>query len=158
MAQDLFANASLFTPKEPGIAGDARHQRAGDRGADPAADAREQRDGRARDRGGNLPALLQRRRAGARRPAGQPADRDHARRPASVSYIYSITDAGRARALQYFEQTTYVGPAPSRSRPTCRSSPSNRCGNISVARRAPARGLPRAWSSTTAFSTRSARR
>jgi len=31
---------------------------------------------------------------------------------AAVSYIYSITDAGRARALQYFEQTTYVGPAP----------------------------------------------
>ena len=31
---------------------------------------------------------------------------------ASVSYIYSITDAGRARALQYFEQTTYIGPAP----------------------------------------------
>jgi GTPase SAR1 family protein len=31
---------------------------------------------------------------------------------ASVSYIFSITDAGRARALQYFEQTTYIGPAP----------------------------------------------
>jgi predicted ATPase with chaperone activity len=31
---------------------------------------------------------------------------------ASVSYIYTITDAGRARALQYFEQTTYIGPAP----------------------------------------------
>lgn len=31
---------------------------------------------------------------------------------AAVSYVYSITDAGRARALQYFEQTTYVGPAP----------------------------------------------
>jgi predicted ATPase with chaperone activity len=31
---------------------------------------------------------------------------------ASISYTYSITDAGRARALQYFEQTTYVGPAP----------------------------------------------
>jgi hypothetical protein len=31
---------------------------------------------------------------------------------ASVSYTYAITDAGRARALQYFEQTTYVGPAP----------------------------------------------
>jgi predicted ATPase with chaperone activity len=31
---------------------------------------------------------------------------------ASVSYVYSITDAGRARALQYFEQTTYSGPAP----------------------------------------------
>jgi predicted ATPase with chaperone activity len=31
---------------------------------------------------------------------------------ASVSYVYSITDAGRTRALQYFEQTTYVGPAP----------------------------------------------
>ena len=29
---------------------------------------------------------------------------------ASISYVYSITDAGRARALQYFEQTTYVGP------------------------------------------------
>ena len=31
---------------------------------------------------------------------------------AAVSYVYSITDAGRSRALQYFEQTTYVGPAP----------------------------------------------
>jgi predicted ATPase with chaperone activity len=31
---------------------------------------------------------------------------------ASVSYIYTITDAGRGRALQYFEQTTYIGPAP----------------------------------------------
>ena len=31
---------------------------------------------------------------------------------ASVSYVYSITDAGRARAMQYFEQTTYIGPAP----------------------------------------------
>ena len=31
---------------------------------------------------------------------------------ASISYVYSITDAGRNRALQYFEQTTYVGPAP----------------------------------------------
>jgi GTPase SAR1 family protein/DNA-binding PadR family transcriptional regulator len=31
---------------------------------------------------------------------------------ASVSYIFSITDAGRARALQFFEQTSYVGPAP----------------------------------------------
>jgi predicted ATPase with chaperone activity len=31
---------------------------------------------------------------------------------ASVSYVYTITDAGRARALQYFEQTTYTGPAP----------------------------------------------
>ena len=31
---------------------------------------------------------------------------------ASISYVYSITDAGRARAIQYFEQTTYVGPAP----------------------------------------------
>ncbi len=31
---------------------------------------------------------------------------------AAISYTYSITDAGRARALQYFEQTTYVGPAP----------------------------------------------
>ncbi len=31
---------------------------------------------------------------------------------ASVSYIYTITDAGRARALQYFEQTSYIGPAP----------------------------------------------
>ncbi|MCE0483315.1 MAG: hypothetical protein LV479_03650 [Methylacidiphilales bacterium] len=31
---------------------------------------------------------------------------------ASVSYVYSITEAGRTRALQYFEQTTYVGPAP----------------------------------------------
>ena len=31
---------------------------------------------------------------------------------ASVSYVYSITEAGRQRALQYFEQTTYVGPAP----------------------------------------------
>lgn len=30
----------------------------------------------------------------------------------AVSYIYTITDAGRHRALQYFEQTTYVGPAP----------------------------------------------
>src|SRR5262245_16412290 len=29
-----------------------------------------------------------------------------------LSYYYGITDAGRARALQYFEQTTYVGPAP----------------------------------------------
>ena len=29
-----------------------------------------------------------------------------------ISYVYAITDAGRARALQYFEQTTYVGPAP----------------------------------------------
>jgi predicted ATPase with chaperone activity len=31
---------------------------------------------------------------------------------AAMSYVYSITDAGRARAMQYFEQTTYVGPAP----------------------------------------------
>jgi predicted ATPase with chaperone activity len=31
---------------------------------------------------------------------------------AAVSYIYAITDAGRTRAVQYFEQTTYVGPAP----------------------------------------------
>jgi len=31
---------------------------------------------------------------------------------AAVSYVYTITDAGRARAMQYFEQTTYVGPAP----------------------------------------------
>ena len=31
---------------------------------------------------------------------------------AAVSYIYTITDAGRARALQYFEQTAYIGPAP----------------------------------------------
>jgi len=31
---------------------------------------------------------------------------------ASVSYIYTITDAGRARALQFFEQTSYIGPAP----------------------------------------------
>jgi predicted ATPase with chaperone activity len=30
----------------------------------------------------------------------------------AISYIYSITDAGRTRAMQYFEQTTYVGPAP----------------------------------------------
>lgn len=29
-----------------------------------------------------------------------------------ISYYYTITDAGRARALQYFEQTTYIGPAP----------------------------------------------
>src|ERR1700748_717843 len=28
---------------------------------------------------------------------------------ASVSYVYSITEAGRSRAIQYFEQTTYVG-------------------------------------------------
>src|SRR5476649_1000079 len=31
---------------------------------------------------------------------------------AAISYTYTITDAGRARAMQYFEQTTYVGPAP----------------------------------------------
>jgi predicted ATPase with chaperone activity len=31
---------------------------------------------------------------------------------AAVSYVYTITDGGRQRALQYFEQTTYVGPAP----------------------------------------------
>jgi predicted ATPase with chaperone activity len=31
---------------------------------------------------------------------------------AAVSYVYSITDGGRARAMQYFEQTTYAGPAP----------------------------------------------
>jgi predicted ATPase with chaperone activity len=31
---------------------------------------------------------------------------------AAISYVYTITDGGRARALQYFEQTTYVGPAP----------------------------------------------
>src|SRR6201996_2744284 len=31
---------------------------------------------------------------------------------ASVSYVYAITEAGRTRAIQYFEQTTYVGPAP----------------------------------------------
>ncbi len=31
---------------------------------------------------------------------------------AAMSYVYTITDAGRARALQFFEQTTYVGPAP----------------------------------------------
>jgi DNA-binding PadR family transcriptional regulator len=29
-----------------------------------------------------------------------------------MSYYYGITDAGRGRAMQYFEQTTYVGPAP----------------------------------------------
>jgi DNA polymerase III delta prime subunit len=29
-----------------------------------------------------------------------------------ISYVYGITDAGRNRAMQYFEQTTYVGPAP----------------------------------------------
>jgi len=31
---------------------------------------------------------------------------------AAVSYVYSITEGGRTRAMQYFEQTTYVGPAP----------------------------------------------
>ncbi len=31
---------------------------------------------------------------------------------AAISYTYSITEAGRQRAMQYFEQTTYVGPAP----------------------------------------------
>jgi predicted ATPase with chaperone activity len=31
---------------------------------------------------------------------------------ASISYVYTITEGGRARAMQYFEQTTYVGPAP----------------------------------------------
>jgi hypothetical protein len=31
---------------------------------------------------------------------------------ASISYVYAITDEGRARAMRYFEQTTYVGPAP----------------------------------------------
>ena len=31
---------------------------------------------------------------------------------AGISYVYSITEAGRARAGQYFEQSTYVGPAP----------------------------------------------
>jgi predicted ATPase with chaperone activity len=31
---------------------------------------------------------------------------------AAVSYVYGITEGGRVRALQYFEQTTYVGPAP----------------------------------------------
>ena len=31
---------------------------------------------------------------------------------AGISYLYTITDAGRSRALQYFEQTTYTGPAP----------------------------------------------
>ncbi len=31
---------------------------------------------------------------------------------AAVSYHYTISDAGRARALQYFEMTSYVGPAP----------------------------------------------
>ncbi|HSI83776.1 MAG: ATP-binding protein [Candidatus Methylacidiphilales bacterium] len=30
----------------------------------------------------------------------------------SISYVYTITNAGRDRAMQYFEQTTYVGPAP----------------------------------------------
>ncbi|PTY01030.1 AAA family ATPase [Verrucomicrobia bacterium LW23] len=30
----------------------------------------------------------------------------------AMSYVYTITNAGRERALQYFEQTTYVGPAP----------------------------------------------
>lgn len=30
----------------------------------------------------------------------------------AISYQYSITDSGRARAMQYFEQSTYVGPAP----------------------------------------------
>jgi len=30
----------------------------------------------------------------------------------AISYVYNITDAGRSRALQYFEQTTYIGPAP----------------------------------------------
>src|SRR5271154_685497 len=29
---------------------------------------------------------------------------------ASISYTYTITDAGRARAMQFFEQTPYVGP------------------------------------------------
>ncbi len=31
---------------------------------------------------------------------------------AAMSYVYTISDAGRARAMQYFEQTTYIGPAP----------------------------------------------
>ena len=31
---------------------------------------------------------------------------------AAISYVYSITDAGRNRAMQYFEQSTYIGPAP----------------------------------------------
>jgi hypothetical protein len=31
---------------------------------------------------------------------------------AAISYVYTITDAGRARAMQYFEQTTYVGRRP----------------------------------------------
>jgi predicted ATPase with chaperone activity len=30
----------------------------------------------------------------------------------AISYIYNITDAGRTRALQYFEQTAYIGPTP----------------------------------------------
>jgi hypothetical protein len=30
----------------------------------------------------------------------------------SMHYVYQITDAGRDRAVQYMEQTTYVGPAP----------------------------------------------
>jgi predicted ATPase with chaperone activity len=30
----------------------------------------------------------------------------------AISYVYSITEQGRTRALQYFEQSTYIGPAP----------------------------------------------
>ncbi len=30
----------------------------------------------------------------------------------SITYTYSITTIGRERAAQYFEQTTYIGPAP----------------------------------------------
>ena len=30
----------------------------------------------------------------------------------SITYSYGITDFGRQRAVQYFEQTTYIGPAP----------------------------------------------
>ncbi len=77
---------------------------------------------------------------------------------AGISYIYQITDAGRARALQYFEQTTYVGPradlgqfVPAGHR---RAEPAADHG----ARRPPARGVSAASFSTTRFSTRSARR
>jgi hypothetical protein len=49
-----------------------------------------------------------------------------------LGYYYSITDAGRARALQFFEQTTYVGPAPISLGSYTASVKAQSLGNVSV--------------------------
>jgi hypothetical protein len=74
---------------------------------------------------------------------------------AAISYVYSITDAGRTRAQQYFEQTTYVGPAPISVNAYTQIIAEQSLRQITV--HACTR-LFAAWSSTTKFSTRSARR